>query len=241
MQYFKRIIIIFILLTALPSCSYEQKPGPQGKLVFEESYFEFGKVTEGDIIKHGFPFKNEGPGSVRLVKTLTSCGCTTAEAALREYGPGESGMLEVVVDTKGKRGIMVKTVEVFMENADQDKHELSVVAELIPPLHPKVGNVLSITKDPECKSCHLDSGVGQKAGFLYHRVCAQCHGKKGKGASARALNDAKWLNNVDDNYVRNAIAEGLPEDGMPPYVEGVSPPLTVEQVDSLIEYIRSLR
>lgn len=216
-----------------------QKTKLQGKLVFDESLFEFGKVTEGDIVKHIFTFSNEGSGPVRLLKTKTSCDCTTADAALREYAPGEKGELEVAVDTRGKHGFMIKTVEVYMENADQEKIELNLVAQLVPPPHPKVENVISINQDPKCKTCHLDAGVGYKAGFLYHRVCGQCHGRKGSGASARALNDKDWLKSVEDDFIRQTIIHGQPEDGMPPYVEDVSPPLTDEQIDSLIVYVRS--
>jgi mono/diheme cytochrome c family protein len=75
--------------------------------------------------------------------------------------------------------------------------------------------------------------VGQKGIFLYHRICAQCHGKKGKGASARALNDREWLKGVDDGYLREITANGLLDKGMPPYVTGVTPALDEEQMVSL--------
>ncbi len=248
MGLLKTPLVLVLLALAVSSCSISDKASIKtgadgvkepGKIVFTEEIFDFGKVTEGDIVKHTFPFKNEGPGPVRLVKTRTSCGCTTAEAALREYAPGENGRLEVEVDTAGKHGIMIKTVEVYLENADKEKIELILTAQLVPPPHPKVENVLNINVNPKCKSCHLDSGVGHKAGFLYHRVCAQCHGRRGKGASARALNDKEWLGKVDDEYIRKITAEGLLGKGMPPYVKGVSPALTAEQIDSLIGYIRS--
>ncbi len=210
-----------------------------GKIVFEKTFHDFGKALEGDKVSQTFLFKNEGKGPARIVKTKSSCGCTTAEIAFREYAPGESGRMDVTVDTKGKHGIMVKTIEVFLENADEDKIELTLTAELVPPPHPVVENRLLVTTDSRCKTCHLDSGVGQKGAYLYHRVCAQCHGSKGAGASARALNDPAWLASVGDAYLRDVTVHGLLDMYMPAYVDGVSPSLTEEQVKSLVDYIRS--
>jgi cytochrome c553 len=147
--------------------------------------------------------------------------------------------MEVVVDTRGKKGIIIKTVTVTLDNNIANTLQLSVSMKLVPPPHPKFDNAKNINIDPACKSCHLESGVGQTGVFLYHRICAQCHGKKGAGGMARALNDAVWQKASDD-YIRQAIRKGQLEKGMPSYVAGVSPPLTEDQTDSLIRYIRSL-
>src|SRR5487761_2553545 len=93
-----------VQISTLPSATVS------GHLVFEHSFFDFGTVTEGEIVKHTFKFQNQGAGKAKIAKTETSCGCTTASGALKEYAPGESGEMEVVVDTKGKKGIVVKTV-----------------------------------------------------------------------------------------------------------------------------------
>ncbi|MBI5179580.1 MAG: DUF1573 domain-containing protein [Nitrospinae bacterium] len=231
-----------LLIAGLSACLHTTVPspaGPKGILSFTNSFHDFGQVTEGDIIKHTFEFTNAGKGSLRMVRTESDCGCTTTEAAFREYAPGERGALEVTIDTRGKHGITVKSVKVFLENAEENIVELTLTARLVPPPHPKVENRAHATTDVKCRTCHLESGVGMQGAFLYHRVCAQCHGRKGAGAGARALNDVQWLGGVDDAFLREVTAKGQPEKGMPPFVEGVTPPLTGEQMDSLIEYIRS--
>ncbi len=210
-----------------------------GHIIFEHSFFDFGTVTEGDIVKHTFKLKNDGAGQVKILKTETSCGCTTAKGAIREYAPGESGEMEVVVDTRDKKGIIVKTVTVTLENNDVEKIELSLAMKLEPPPHPKIGNLRNINTEAACKRCHLESGEGESGIFLFHRVCSQCHGKKGVGGFGRALNDAAWQK-VDDAHIKKVMRGGLPDKGMPSFVEGVTPPLTEEQLDSLVEYIRSL-
>ncbi|MEI7843962.1 MAG: DUF1573 domain-containing protein [Gallionellaceae bacterium] len=230
-------------VTAPPAANIAPLPptvAAQGHLVFEKSFFDFGAVVEGEIIKHTFKFKNDGAGKVKIVKTETSCGCTTASAAIREYAAGEVSEFEVVIDTKDKKGIVVKTVTLALENNDVPAIELSLAMKLEPPPHPKIGTIRNINTEDACKTCHLESGVGQTGVFLYHRVCAQCHGKKGIGGFGRAFNDAKWQK-VADSQINKVIHQGLPEKGMPSFVEGVKPPLTEEQIASLIEYIRGLK
>ena len=211
-----------------------------GHLAFEESFYDFGNVTEGDIVKHTFRFHNDGAETVRIAKTETSCGCTTAKGALKEYAPGLPGEMEVVVDTVGKKGVIVKTVTLTMTGNKSATAELSLTMNLIPPPHPKMEKLPNLNADARCKSCHLESAKGQTGIFLYHRVCAQCHGKKGVGASARALTDAKWQGTINDDYIRSRILDGWPERGMPSFVKGVTPPLDDEQVDTLVKYIREI-
>jgi len=210
-----------------------------GHIVFENTFYDFGTVMEGDIVQHTFKFKNEGTEAAKILKTETSCGCTTATGALKEYEPSETGEMEVVVDTKGKKGIIVKTVTVTLENNVVEKAELSLSMRLEPPPHPKIENIRNINTEAKCKTCHLESGEGQTGIFLYHRVCTQCHGKRGKGASATSFTDKKWLK-VSDAHIKKTIRKGLPGNGMPSFVDGVTPPLEDEQVDSLIKYIRGL-
>lgn len=243
-------IVAVIILLAVGAVWLNMKPGAVqdvtpaavqqiGHIVVAEKFFDFGAVVEGEIIKHTFTFKNEGPGRVRFVKTETSCGCTTTSDILKEYVAGETGEMEVVVDTKDKKGIVVKTISLMLENNDVSAIEFSLAMQLQPPPHPKIGMLRNINTEAACKSCHLESGVGQSGVFLYHRVCAQCHGKKGVGGFAHAFNEAKWQN-FDDTYLKKMIQNGWTEKGMPSFVTGVTPPLDDEQVDSLIGYIRSL-
>src|ERR1019366_10336934 len=76
---------------AQPAAATPPEEQTHGHLVFEHAFFDFGTVTEGDIVRHTFKFKNAGAGNVKIVNTETSCGCTTASGVLKEYVPGESG------------------------------------------------------------------------------------------------------------------------------------------------------
>jgi len=240
-RLFLPVIIGVILISSCAGFSKVSKTSGKGEIVFDNEYHSFGKVTEGDVVSHTFGFINNGPGVIRLVKTRSTCGCTTTKGALKEYEPGERGEITVTLDTQDKHGIVVKTIDILLENGETEFVSVSIMAELIPAPHPVVENRLTITSNPKCKSCHLDSGVGQKGGYLYHRICVQCHGTRGKGGAAVALSGKEFQERISDGDLRNVIRHGLADQGMPPYVEGVSPPLTENQVDSLVKYLRSLQ
>lgn len=235
----RNLFVLTVAMLGMAIMPTQAQAAKQGRVVFEESFFDFGVVAEGAIVKHSFKFKNEGEGKIKIAGTETSCGCTTASSALKEYAQDARGEMEVVVDTKGKKGIIVKTVTVMLENNAVPTAQLTLAMKLEPPPHPKIENIRNINAEALCKSCHLESGVGQMGIFLYHKTCAQCHGKKGVGGVARAFNDKAWQK-VSDGSIRQAIRVGIPGKGMPSYVEGVTPPLTEEQVGSLVQYIRSL-
>lgn len=244
------IMVIVLLVTAYfsttpttyPSAenSLKSKTIQHGNLIFDNSFHDFGNVMEGDVVKHTFTLKNTGGRSLKILKTETSCGCTTATGILKEYAPGESGQIEVVVDTVGKKGMIVKTVTITMENNIVETKELSLAMNLVPRPHPMKKPLVNLNTDAKCKTCHLESAKGQKGIFLYHRVCSQCHGKKGIGGQAIALNDPLWQGKISDDYVREKIRKGWPQHSMPSFVDGVTPPLQEEQVESLIKYLREI-
>lgn len=229
-----------LLLCLAVICIGGTEAGTKGKIVFEDEYFDFGKATEGDVLTHTFKFKNGGQGVTTLTGVKSSCGCTVAVAALRPYQAGEESTLTVTVDTKDKKGFITKTVEVSLENDEREKVAVIMTVELAPSPHPAVDAGTVVTKDAQCKKCHLEAGVGFNEGFLYHRVCMQCHGAKGTGASAKAFTAGAWQESVNDDFLKNVIREGIEEKKMPPFVKGVTPPLTDAQVDSLVSYIRTL-
>ena len=238
-------IVAVVILVALILSLYSVNTLPSqnqnvGDIVFDESFHDFGQATEGAILRRTFRFKNIGERSVKIMSTSSSCGCTTVSNVIKEYAPGESGKMEVIVDTVGKKGIVVKTVTVVMENNKIPFKDISLSMSLITPKHPLKEPLINLNTDSRCKSCHLESAQGQMGIFLYHRICAQCHGKKGIGASARGFKDSQWQASVSDKYLINRIQQGWTEVHMPSFVEGVTPALKKEQVQSLVEYLRQI-
>jgi mono/diheme cytochrome c family protein len=58
-----------------------------------------------------------------------------------------------------------------------------------------------------------NAGEGAKA---YATFCARCHGANGEGAKGvGSVVDAAYLGLVSDQYLRNVVIAGMPDDGMP--------------------------
>ena len=226
--------------TATPVTAVVANNQETGQLVFDEAIYDFGDVTEGSVIKHSFRFHNAGKQALRIVKTETSCGCTTMSSIERSYAPGEAAEMEVTIDTRGKKGHIIKTVVLHLEGNQQPTVEVSLTMNMVAAPHPPIEGVSNINADAKCKTCHLESGQGQEGAFLYHRVCWQCHGKKGEGAMARAFTDPAWHVHASDDYIKQRIRDGWVENGMPSFVKGVEPALSDAQIDSLLHYLRKL-
>jgi len=64
------MIVLFTALLTLPINSYAVQPadGPAPRAVLPESEYNFGKVVEGTQVRHEFILKNQGEGSLQIIK-----------------------------------------------------------------------------------------------------------------------------------------------------------------------------
>lgn len=83
------------------------------KISFEENFYDFGTVDEGDIVTHTFHFKNTGKVSLIINDAKSSCGCTIPTWSKKPIAPGKKGKIDVKFDTKSKPGRQSKPVSIF--------------------------------------------------------------------------------------------------------------------------------
>ncbi len=83
------------------------------KIAFEEEYFDFGKVKEGNKVKHVFNFKNVGKVPLVISDVKSTCGCTIPDWTEDPIEPGADGKISVEFNTNGKPGEQSKPVTVF--------------------------------------------------------------------------------------------------------------------------------
>jgi mono/diheme cytochrome c family protein len=74
---------------------------------------------------------------------------------------------------------------------------------------------------------------------LYAQNCAGCHGSEGRFGSARPLNDALYLVVANADVLRQVTAKGVPGTAMPAFAKQAGGSLTDEQIDALVEGMRS--
>jgi hypothetical protein len=83
------------------------------KIIFETSSHNFGSITEGEVIKHVFTFKNVGTVPLVISDIQTSCGCTVPEWQRAPIAVGASSEVRVQFNSEGKDGVQEKPIRVI--------------------------------------------------------------------------------------------------------------------------------
>jgi cytochrome c oxidase cbb3-type subunit III len=83
--------------------------------------------------------------------------------------------------------------------------------------------------------------ASQNAEFrsVYGENCAGCHGERGKGAAAIALNDPVYLAIAADEVIQSAIVNGGPGTASPAFGQTAGGLLTDQQIATLVTGIRA--
>ena len=80
-------------------------------LKFDFDTYDFGQVTDGEIVEVDYTFKNIGESNLIIYDASASCGCTVPEYPKdKEIKPGESGVIKARFDSSGQTGKQVKSI-----------------------------------------------------------------------------------------------------------------------------------
>jgi hypothetical protein len=101
-------------------------PGSQGRIACDAPEFEWGTVLAGQEVSHTFVVKNVGEGVLRILGARAGCSCTAAVVSASELPPGGEGRIEVKFNTKGRKGVTSKTVDVTTDSETNPKLTLTV-------------------------------------------------------------------------------------------------------------------
>ena len=79
---------------------------------------------------------------------------------------------------------------------------------------------------------------------IYLESCGECHGKNGEGIEgfSPALNDQKFLDAANDDWIRQTIQRGRSGSAMRPYERGnplANTELEPREIDNVVSYIRT--
>ncbi len=106
------------------------KKMPRTSIFFLEDKFNFGKVKEGEKVKHAFKFKNTGENPLMIADAIASCGCTVPSFSNAPVLPGAEGEIVVEFNTQGRKGNAHKSV-IVVSNADRERVSISFDAEVV--------------------------------------------------------------------------------------------------------------
>ncbi|MBU1998257.1 MAG: DUF1573 domain-containing protein, partial [Candidatus Omnitrophica bacterium] len=70
----------------------------------DPNLFDGASVSEGEVLKHTFVFKNTTKRKLKITQVNASCGCIVSEVKKRELLPGGSTLIETSLNTKGYSG-----------------------------------------------------------------------------------------------------------------------------------------
>ncbi len=86
----------------------------------------------------------------------------------------------------------------------------------------------------------LTKSMVAQGDVLFAANCASCHGKEGEGVDAPALNSQQFLTSATDDQIASLIAHGIPGTPMSAYSLDFGGFLTLQQMDAIATFLRSL-
>lgn len=135
----KRIIFVVVILTGLSSWSCQNQTRDKNKqsstvkniqniknkkavpvMTFEETVHNFGKMTQGEIAKYDFVFKNTGNEPLLISSVRTTCGCTVTNFPKIPIEPGKKGIIKVVFNSAYKEGFQNKKILIHANTNPKD-------------------------------------------------------------------------------------------------------------------------
>ena len=102
---------------------------PKTTMTFSDTKFSFGKIKDGDVVKHSFHFKNTGASPLFIVRADASCGCTVPVVPKEPIAPGGEGDIVVQFDSHNRKGHQMKNVLVT-SNAQPEKVSIGFDADV---------------------------------------------------------------------------------------------------------------
>lgn len=106
---------------------------------FEQTQYNFGRVTQGELVQYVFKLKNTGGKELQLLDVKPSCGCTASAFTREAIAPGQTGEVSITFNSAGKMGPQQKTISV-VTNADPAVYTLTLVGEVMAPKPPQAQN-----------------------------------------------------------------------------------------------------
>jgi hypothetical protein len=103
-------------------------PGPSvpasGPLIqFDNTMFDFGKVSIGEKVRHSYIVTNTGNDTLQITNVHPGCHCTTAGDWTHKIEPGKTGEIPVQFDSTGFSGTITRTIDVY-SNAKNEPHKI---------------------------------------------------------------------------------------------------------------------
>lgn len=128
-----RVLLCLIFLSLpLQGCYSQNREEAAGQAEMNDPYaWDFGRVREGEVVKHIFVLKNESGKTLTINDVNTSCGCTASKVEKKIILPGENTKIEVQFNSKGYSGAVQQYVYAHTDSPDEPIVRFIVKAEVV--------------------------------------------------------------------------------------------------------------
>lgn len=103
-------------------------------IVVDNPVKDFGKVMQGETLKHVFRLMNKGSITLEILDIGPTCGCQATSLSEKQILPGQSGQIEVVVYTEGLKGAINESVNLISNDPHRSSIFLTMKADVQPEI-----------------------------------------------------------------------------------------------------------
>ncbi|MBL6730849.1 DUF1573 domain-containing protein [Bacteroidia bacterium] len=124
----KKIIYISLIIMGVVACNQktsesqkldtnaietDQNSNKEPAISFNNKIWDFGTITDGEVVEHTFRFTNTGTKDLVISSASASCGCTIPEWPKEPIAPGEKGEIKVEFNSNGKKDMVTKDITIL--------------------------------------------------------------------------------------------------------------------------------
>ena len=91
----------------------DQNSNKEPAISFNNKIWDFGTITDGEVVEHTFRFTNTGTKDLVISSASASCGCTIPEWPKEPIAPGEKGEIKVEFNSNGKKYMLTKDITIL--------------------------------------------------------------------------------------------------------------------------------
>jgi hypothetical protein len=126
--------LMLVLMADLLASALPGRAADSPKIEFASTVYDFGKVNQGEVVKHEFIFTNTGSATLEIKEVRPGCGCTTAGTWDKIVEPGKTGIIPLQFNTANFGGTLTKSATVTSTDPNHSNVVLQITGTIWKPI-----------------------------------------------------------------------------------------------------------